>query len=118
MIKDAKEVEGAKRKEKEKEQQDKFGWGGLDKKNMSGPGLPATKETPAATKASGAAMDVDGLKASATVKTTTTNITFSKGGPPKFNKATKSALNQQEFPELGEAAGPKKNESANTSKKD
>lgn len=92
-----------------------FGWGGLDKKARQ---QPTTKqvvtETPAGTKASGAGMDMDSLKASATQKGST-SINFTKGGPQQFKKS-KNAINQQEFPELGDLG--KKAEPVALSKKD
>jgi hypothetical protein len=91
-----------------------FGWGGLDRKARQ---QPTTKtvvaETPAGTKASGAGMDMDSLKASATQKGST-NINFSKG-LQQFKKS-KNTINNQEFPELGDLG--KKAEPAAVSKKD
>ena len=68
MIKDAKEVEASKRKENEKEQQDIFGWGGLDRKAKDNKSAALEKTAP--TKASGAngGMDMDSLKASVSSK--------------------------------------------------
>lgn len=85
VIKDSKEVEATKRKENEKEQQDRFGWAGLDKKSNQ-PSSGKIERNAPPSKAN-APMDVDSLKASVSGKPA--DIKFNKG-PQQFSNKTKS----------------------------
>lgn len=73
VIKDAKEVEASKRKENDKQQLDRFGWGGLDKKNPS-----AAKSSAEPTKAS-APIDFDAMKSLSGQPKKVSEVNFKKG---------------------------------------
>jgi hypothetical protein len=81
---------------------------------------PLASEPAANTKAAGMMGEYDGLKASVSSSKpagqAVGGIQFKKDGPQTFKKS-KNALNQQEFPEIGDS-GSKKSDQVNQSKKD